>query len=325
MKKVVSNILRFLISFGVLGGLVYLIGLDRIIDNFRSVDPTLLLLAIGIFVVILVLMAFRWQILLVSQNHSPGYWKLLMFYFIGYFFNNFLPTAIGGDVSRAYYVGRANGNLPLSVGTALFERILGVLATLTLATISMIWVAKELDPAIIFTTAMVFGIVMVSMIVLLNPALFSLCQRIFSKISIFSIGEKINSILESIHFYRNAKSAVLGGYLLSVTFQFLFVAMNYVLAQSLGLSQVTFIQLLLVIPITFVMGLLPSVNGLGVRESGYVVLLANVFHSATAGEAIALSLLNTSVPVLVSLAGGVMLLFYKHNNPATTVDSPPVP
>ncbi|MCB0298434.1 MAG: flippase-like domain-containing protein [Calditrichaeota bacterium] len=325
MKKVVSNILRFLISFRVLGGLVYLIGLDRIIDNFRSVDPTLLLLAIGIFVVILVLMAFRWQILLVSQNHSPGYWKLLMFYFIGYFFNNFLPTAIGGDVSRAYYVGRANGNLPLSVGTVLFERILGVLATLTLATISMIWVAKELDPAIIFTTAMVFGIVMVSMIVLLNPALFSLCQRIFSKISIFSIGEKINSILESIHFYRNAKFAVLGGYLLSVTFQFLFVAMNYVLAQSLGLSQVTFIQLLLVIPITFVMGLLPSVNGLGVRESGYVVLLANVFHSATAGEAIALSLLNTSVPVLVSLAGGVMLLFYKHNNPAATADTPPVP
>lgn len=325
MKKVVSNILRFLISFGVLGGLVYLIGLDRIIDNFRSVDPALLLLAIGIFVVILVLMAFRWQILLVSQNHSPGYWKLLMFYYIGYFFNNFLPTAIGGDVSRAYYVGRANGNLPLSVGTVLFERILGVLATLTLATISMIWVAKELDPAIIFTTAVVFGIVMVSMIVLLNPALFSLCQRIFSKISIFSIGEKINSILESIHFYRNAKFAVLGGYLLSVTFQFLFVAMNYVLAQSLGLSQVTFIQLLLVIPITFVMGLLPSVNGLGVRESGYVVLLANVFHSATAGEAIALSLLNTSVPVLVSLAGGVMLLFYKHNHPAASTDSPPVP
>ncbi|MEZ4766628.1 MAG: hypothetical protein R3C26_26575 [Calditrichia bacterium] len=53
---------------------------------FRSVDPALLLLAIGIFVVILVLMAFRWQILLVSRNHSPGYWKLLMFYFIEVFF-----------------------------------------------------------------------------------------------------------------------------------------------------------------------------------------------------------------------------------------------
>ncbi|MEZ4766629.1 MAG: hypothetical protein R3C26_26580 [Calditrichia bacterium] len=78
--------------------------------------------------------------------------------------------------------------------------------------------------------------------------------------------------------------------------------MNYVLAQSLGLSQVTFIQLLLVIPITFVMGLLPSVNGLGVRESGYVVLLSNVFHSTQPPVKRLRSLLNTSVPVLVSLS-----------------------
>ena len=58
--------------------------------------------------------------------------------------------------------------------------------------------------------------------------------------------------------------------------------------------------------------MLPSINGLGVRESGYVLLLSNVFHSATADEAITLSLLNTSIPVIVSLAGGIMLLIYRH-------------
>jgi hypothetical protein len=117
-----------------------------------------------------------------------------------------------------------------------------------------------------------------------------------------------------VHFYRNAKKAVLGGYLLSVAFQLLFVLMNFVLAKSLGLDNVTFLQLLLVIPITFAMGMLPSINGLGVRESGYVLLLSNVFHSASADEAIALSLLNTSIPVIVSLVGGIMLLIYRHNH-----------
>lgn len=314
MKKFAANFIRFAISFGVLGGLVYLIGLDRIIENFRSVSPIYLLLAIGIFFVILLLMALRWQLLLNSQQHSPGYWRLLMFYFIGYFLNNFLPTAIGGDVGRAYYVGKANNNMALSVGSVFFERILGVLATMTLAGISMLWLAGNIDPRLLYSTLIVLFASLTGVAILLIPALYNFTTSVIGKISVWGIGEKINRVLESVHFYRNAKKAVLGGYLLSVVFQLLFVLMNFVLAKSLGLENVTFLQLLLVIPITFAMGMLPSVNGLGVRESGYVLLLSNVFHSATADEAIALSLLNTSIPVIVSLAGGIMLLIYRHHH-----------
>jgi hypothetical protein len=312
MKKLAANFIRFAISFGVLGGLIYLIGLDRIIANLRSVSPIYLLVAIGIFFTILLLMTMRWQLLLSSQNHSPGYWQLLMFYFIGYFLNNFLPTAIGGDVGRAYYVGKANNNMALSVGSVFFERILGVLATMTLAGASMIWLAGEIDPRLLYSTLLILFASLTGIAILLIPSLYTMTTSIVSKITVWGIGEKINRVLESVHFYRNAKKAVLGGYLLSVGFQLLFVLMNFVLAKSLGLENVTFLQLLLVIPITFAMGMLPSVNGLGVRESGYVLLLSNVFHSATADEAITLSLLNTSIPVIVSLAGGIMLLIYRH-------------
>lgn len=207
MKKFAANFIRFAISFGVLGGLVYLIGLDRIIENFRSVSPIYLLLAIGIFFVILLLMALRWQLLLNSQQHSPGYWRLLMFYFIGYFLNNFLPTAIGGDVGRAYYVGKANNNMALSVGSVFFERILGVLATMTLAGISMLWLAGNIDPRLLYSTLIVLFASLTGVAILLIPALYNFTTSVIGKISVWGIGEKINRVLESVHFYRNAKKS----------------------------------------------------------------------------------------------------------------------
>lgn len=314
MKRFLLNLARFLISFGVLGLLVYLIGVDRILRHFRNVNVSYLGVAMAIFVLIVALMAVRWHILLTNQKKSPGYLRLLIFYFIGFFFNNFLPTAIGGDISRAYYAAKSSGDTPTSIGSVVFERILGVLATLTLASISMVWVISSLEVSLISMTALLFGGVVFALINLLNPVLFQFTSSLLARITFFNIGEKINQVLSSIHVYRHNKSIILYGYLISIVCQLLFVVMNFVLAKSLNLYNVTFSQLLLVIPATFVLGLLPSVNGLGVRESGYVLFLAQIFQSTTAGQAIALSLLNTSVPVMISLIGGVMLIFYRHKS-----------
>ncbi len=312
MKKVLINLVRFLISFGVMGGLVYLIGLDRIIQNLRGVDTGLLGVAILIFLAIVALMAVRWNILLRSQRHSPGYFKLLIFYFIGYFFNNFLPTAIGGDVSRAYYAAKSNGNTPASIGSVLFERILGVISTLTLATLSMFWFISGLNPYLCTITVLMLLGGGLAIFTLLNPALFNLISSQLAKITVLQLGERINKVLGAIHLYRFTKHTVLYGYLVSLSTQLLLVLMNFALARSLGLLEVTIPQLLLVLPVSFVLGMLPSINGIGVRESGYVLFLARIFQSTTADQAIALSLLNTTVPILISLIGGVLLVFYRH-------------
>lgn len=312
MKKFLINLLRFLISFGVMGGLIYLIGLDRIMQNFRDVDAGLLWLAIFIFIAIVSLMAVRWDILLRSQQHSPGYTKLLIFYFIGYFFNNFLPTAIGGDVSRAYYAAKSSGNTPASIGSVLFERILGVISTLTLATMSMFGFISGLDPYLCGITVLMLLGAGFAIFTLLNPALFKLVSTLLAKITVLQLGERINKVLGAIHLYRFTKRTVLYGYLVSLSTQLLLVLMNFVLARSLGLLDVTIPQLLLVMPVSFVLGMLPSINGIGVRESGYVLFLARIFRSTSADQAIALSLLNTSVPIIISLIGGVLLVFYRH-------------
>ena len=46
------------------------------------------------------LSSYKWLILLREQNISRKLADLWMIYYIGFFFNNFLPTSVGGDVVR---------------------------------------------------------------------------------------------------------------------------------------------------------------------------------------------------------------------------------
>lgn len=312
MKKVISNLLRGVISFGLLAGLIYFIGPANILRNFQHTRLDYLAAAVLIFLGALLLFALRWQVLLQHSGDSPGYRRLVVFYFIGYFFNNFLPTAIGGDVSRAYYAARANGNRAGSIGSVIFERILGFLSILTLALVSMIWAFDYWDDLLVSLTLGLLLLVLFSLVSLLNPALFAFFSRLMAKITVLGIGKKIIEVLESIHTYRESRKTVFYGFLISVACQLMLIVMNLFLARALGLSAVKLEHLFLVIPATFVIGLLPSLNGLGVRESGYVIFLSEILHVTTPDQALSLSLMNTFVPMAMSMVGGVLLFFYRH-------------
>lgn len=310
-KKVISNILRIIISLGLLVYLIQLADINNIYNALKLVDLRYFGLGILLFLVCVLLLTVRWQVLLNQLKIHSKFKLLANFYFIGYFFNNFLPTTIGGDVSRAYNVARVSGQKADSIGSILLERMMGLLATLTFASVSMFWVIQYFHtPRIIFLTiALLLGIFFV-LVNLLIPSTFNFTSNILKKIKILSVGDKIQRVLSSIHSYRENKKIILFAFLISIVSQFTLIVMNYILAIALNLEKVTLGFLFIVVPITFILGLVPSVNGLGVRDSGYVFLLTRIGLSPA--EALSLSVLNTLVPVLVSLYGGVLLIFYRH-------------
>jgi hypothetical protein len=52
---------------------------------------------------------------------------------VGDFYNNFLPTAIGGDIMRCYEASKNLGSPYKVFSSIVVERILGLLASLTIA------------------------------------------------------------------------------------------------------------------------------------------------------------------------------------------------
>lgn len=310
MKRILLNVIRVVVSVGLLVYLIHLADLDKIYTSLQKVDLKYFGLALLIFMVGLLLLTKRWQILLNQVKIPQKFSRLINFYFIGYFFNNFLPTTIGGDVSRAYYVAKASGKKPHSIGTILLDRMMGLLATLTLAAVSMFWVFQYFHTSrIIIFTILLFAFVIFVLLNLLIPSTFNFTSRVLRKIRFFNLGEKIQKVLATIHEYRESKKTILYVFIISIASQVTLIVMNYVLAQALNLELVTLGFLFLVIPVTFIMGLFPSVNGLGVRDTGYVLLLTRIGLSPA--EALSLSILNTLVPVLISLYGGLLLIFYR--------------
>ncbi len=327
MKKALSNTLRAVVSFGLLGYLIYIADFNKIIAVLQGADYRLFGVAMVIFLAALFLFTWRWQILLRHARIYPGYSRLLVFYFIGYFLNNFLPTAIGGDVSRAYYVGRQSRKPATSIGIVLLERITGMLATLTLAGVSLIWASRFFHtPQLIILTITLLGGVILAVFVMMNPVLHRINTRILGKIVILGIGEKINRVLETIHSFREGKMVIFFAYLISLGCQVMLIFMNYLLAISLHLD-VSLGYLFLVVPVTFLMGLIPSINGIGVRDVGYERLLSKV--GLTSAQGLSLSFLNTMVPVTISLIGGVLFLVYrneyKESLPVAAPEEPAAP
>src|SRR5579871_3923790 len=92
----------------------------------------LLLLTVGQLVY-----AFRWYLILRTLGIQVGYPQVIQQYFIALFFSNFLPTAIGGDVSKIYYLGQQAGYV--KVGASVFiDRFLGFFWLTVVGTL-MLW------------------------------------------------------------------------------------------------------------------------------------------------------------------------------------------
>ncbi len=314
MNKTLLIIARSLISIGLLAYLIYLVDVEQVFAALAAADRSWFLGATALFFVVVFLLAFRWKTLIASVPGRPGYRSLLTYYLIGYFFNNFLPTSIGGDVSRIYYLTSKTGDNPSSVASVLLERVLGVTATLSFAAISLVWVTGYFSTAVVTVLSIAifsaFGVILIFIAAIVNDRLSGLLRGLIGRITFWGLGEKINAVLISLAGYRRMKEGVLTAYAVSLLSQFSLILMNFVLARSLGLEKVTIGFLILVIPVTFVISLVPSINGLGVRDLGYVVLLTQIGVSET--EALSLSFLNTLVPMLVSMLGGILFLVYRN-------------
>jgi uncharacterized membrane protein YbhN (UPF0104 family) len=133
---------------------------------------------------------------------------------------------------------------------------------------------------------------------------------LFSKITIFKIGERINKLIETIHELRTKRRIFGYVFIFSLLSQVSIVTMNYFLSKALSI-QLDLSYLFLVVTITFVLTMLPSINGLGIRDLGYVTLLGQV--GVTNAEAISLSFLNLIVPMLISIWGAFLFVLQRKN------------
>src|SRR5688572_28735810 len=102
-------------------------------ERIRTGDTFLLVFCMALYGLIIAISIWRWKLLLHTQGYRATMTHLSASYLVATFFNNFLPSNIGGDVIRVRDSSRLTGSTTASVAVVIIDRILGFGALYALA------------------------------------------------------------------------------------------------------------------------------------------------------------------------------------------------
>jgi len=269
----------------------------------RSADLGWLLVSFLLVNAGVVLRAYRWLILIRSLNAAVTFGRLVTLYFVGGFFNTFLPSGFGGDVVRILEVSQ---DVPSGVaaGTVIIDRLTGLMMLFALSLLALPFRPPDFPPQLL---AVIVGICVTGLAAGFIVLEGSLLERL-SAILPERLLEAGNGFLpKTAAAVKECGWRAIGGALfISVLFNLLQACWWTTAGWALGLA-IPYTYTLLVVPIFSLAMLIPSIGGLGVRE-----LLAPVLFSGAGvppEQAVALTLVVFGLEKLSGLLGGPVYLY----------------
>jgi len=293
-------LLRVLASALLMGLVIRRVDWAEFLATVRAADPFYLSLSLLLSPLLVLISAWKWQLLLNARSLSPGLATCFRLYLVGYFFNNFLPTNVGGDVVRGYILGRRQGRPAAVMASVFLERFTGISALVVMAL-----VALPFGPDALYDIKITLGVaaVVAAYLVLLWAVLDRRALVLTRRVSHLPFMGKVVRLQEAIEAYRGHGGvlAACGG--LSLLFYF-GAAMNVMVSARAFGAHLSFTDAILVTPVILLISLLPfSLGGIGLSEWAYYFALGK--YGISAETALSTALLMRLKNVLLGLLGGV--------------------
>lgn len=306
-KKRLTDLLKVLVSLGLIALLLKEIGFQQTLSVFARADVGFLLAALGLYLLGIVVKTFRWQVLLDALGIPVAFWELVALNFIGFLFNNILPSGIGGDVVKMYELSKDSRRGAESVNAVFVDRVVGLIVAQALAIVAAGFGFRLISHGVLLITVALFVASLVFMWVLVQRQLWeSILDRLtfLRKWKQGAWDARIRRLFGAFQGYDRA--AILKSVAVSVIFNVMLVMSNYCVALALH-QNLPMAYFWVYVPITSIITMIPvSLNGLGLREMGYVALFT---QAGVAREvAFSMSLTIYSFTVISGLIGGVIYI-----------------
>lgn len=326
-RKYISYLLRFIVA----GTALYLAFRG---ENFKQVAEVMLGLnlwifaaAIGFYVIGQLIFVARWSLLLRVQSIRIGFWPAVRLHFLGLFYNNCLPGAIGGDLPRAWYVTRHTDKKLEAALSVFVDRVIGLIGMLIMAfgcywfipeesreggfnfsfEINLYRRMAEYKSVFIWLGA---GFTVIIVLLASNRQGRNLLRR-----GLEAIGRHGTSVMskirQSIRLYCYKWPAIIGALMLTFCCQGLTVIAMWLIGSQIGID-VPAKYYFVFFPISWLLGAVPiSVGGLGIME-GWLKMMFMRVGTMTGENALALALCQRLVFLLASLPGAIIHLVGAH-------------
>lgn len=291
-RKLFLGLFRIIISVLLISLIAHEVGVARTISRIGTLSPYSIIGAIGLLIFVSLLQARRWQLVLFSLGYSWKYWVVFREIWIGNFFNQLLPTSVGGDGVKAWRLYRAGISRGKSLRSVLVDRFFGLLACILLSVIA-VPILFLMAPANTVTWVVALTVVLglVGVLFLMRPV--SILLQFFPAIlrsEIYKLSEGINNNQHFSHLM-----------LISLLIQIAIAGCVVQLCWGLGISANPLLVAALFQPTTLVTILPISFAGWGLREGALVAILSTIGVSSL--DALPLSLAYGAILLISSLIG----------------------
>ena len=306
-KERLSLLARVLITLGLLGSLLWKIDLTQLSTRFRALSlegTTLAFAAVGAAILI---SAWKWGWILRTRHHPLPFATLLRLYFVGLFFNNVLPTSVGGDAVRAWETTKETGEVPEAIGSVVSERLIAGVALGFTALLGLPFIAADAHTVQLVLVFLLIDVALVGLFLVPRVADGIVAKTLPDRFAMVKglVANTVQVVRETMR-----HPLLFGGILfLSIVFQLFVAGVNAAIFHALG-AQVSFAHCVIFTPMIFTVAMLPiSISGFGVREAAYWYFFSRV--GVSEADAVAASILFFLIVGISSLPGAPLYVFAK--------------
>ena len=239
-------------------------------------NPNWLWLLVSVLVGFLVNLssAIKWWMLAKSGGLHVSAFRTWAYYMIGMFYNLILPTSVGGDVVRAYEMGKYTRNQAKALASVFVERYTGIIVLLLFSLIAVFINTWQFNLSMITFSLGAFSIALAIIGWLaFDQRSFGLVKRLFSGRHTFvdKILSKIESLQNAVIGYRKDKAALTWAFLNSIIFYILAILNVFTTAKIFSID-IDLNAVILATPVIMLLMNIPfSIGNHGIMEFAFTM------------------------------------------------------
>ena len=300
---------RFILALTIFLALLFFTGIEELTATLASIEPVWIFYLLALSVVMIWVSCVKWQLFIRAAGHEVGILFLMRLYTIAYFFNQFAPSYLGGDVARSYQLGTYLGTQQDAFVSTYFERFTGLLAMSVLGVLFVCFgspVTAGIEIAIFIVAFGAFCIALVSFSQKFCLQMVKAVEQVFCQLGLAKSWDKCRplfySLQQAVEFGQKDRKLLLNALLLSFVFHVLTVVNTYVAARAVSWAEPSFSGLFVVVPLVLLVSMVPlTPSSLGIQEGAFLFFLERV--GATRAQAMGVGLVLRAKVYLIALLG----------------------
>lgn len=311
-KKRIITIARVGISILLLAVVIKLADIDHIVKSLKNFNQVWLPPIFLLILLSVVISTWKWNTLIKAQKLSIRFSTLFIYYNCGLFFNNFLPSSIGGDGIRIYMAGKKADNYSAAASSVVVERTLATVSLALLGLISAIFAQKPAKIAILLLAVLFVAGIFLTFVLIAGWVPKGLGNK-DGKLSKAWI-----KFAQSAKELKSCKKELALCFFESLLFQIVVALVIGAIMKGLNQTVIALPDLFLVTSASSVLAMVPlGLNGYGMREGAYIYLLQPFGYSTSA--ALTVSILFAFFVSIYSLIGGLSWMFLRNDSQVATL------